>query len=190
MKQSPENAIDALRYLVDNVTESVKANSTYASLPLNWKAYFDQQDTHIIRYPADWTLADSAPGRPTSIEGNDATLRVETEADAAVSSEDDARNWVEQLRAGANILSVEPVSRDGNEGYAVSYSYRTVDGDPQSGLAVLLNGQDNKLHVANLRFSAADVDLNADELDEQYSDLASVMATFDIMPDLAGVTTN
>ena len=38
--------------------------------------------------------------------------------------------------------------------------YTTVDGSQESGLAVLLNGPDGTLHVANLLFPASDVDLN------------------------------
>lgn len=185
----PENATQALLYLLDGVAATLKPQKEFAGTPFNWNAYFDQQDAHIIRYPATWTLADSAPGKPASIEGTGSTfLRVESEAGTVIDSEEAATSWVEDLRSGVNILSVEPVTREGGEGYAVSYAYQNVDGDTESGLVVLLNGPEDKLHVANLRFPG-EVDLNAEEIDAQYSDLRSVMNTFAIMPDLLGAET-
>ena len=187
----PSNATNALVYVLDNVASTVQPQKEFAGTPFNWTAYFDQQDTSIIRFPSEWTLADSAPGKPASIEGlGDTTLRVETDVEAAVDSEDAARAWVESSRSGANILSVQPVTRDGIEGYSVAYSYKTVDGDSTSGLAVLLNGPDEKLHVANLRFPGADVDLNATEEVASHSDLLQVMNSFNVLPGLANVTTS
>ncbi|HLV33687.1 MAG TPA: hypothetical protein VKY59_01180 [Spirillospora sp.] len=187
----PENATQALLYLLDNVAATLEPQKAFAGTPLNWEAYFDQQDTHIIRFPSSWTLADSAPGKPASITGEDNTaLRVQTEAGTVINSEADARAWVENLRSGTNILSVKPVSREGSEGYSVAYTLRTVDGDMQSGLAVLLNGPEDRLHVANLRFPGANIDLNADDLAETYSDLVSVMNSFNVMPHLAGAATD
>ena len=188
---TPENATDMLLYLLDQVAASLKPRKDMAGTPFNWNAYFDQQDTHIIRYPATWTLEDSAPGRPTSISGQSNTaLRLETESDTVIDSADAARSWVEKLREGTTVLSVEPVDREGGTGYSVAYAFKTVDGDPESGLAVLLNGPDDKLHVANLRFLANNVDLNTPEPDSSYSDLVSVMDSFNVVPDLAGVTTD
>src|SRR5690606_1930009 len=117
----PENATQALLYLLDNVAATLEPQKAFAGTPLNWEAYFDQQDTHIIRFPSSWTLADSAPGKPASITGEDNTaLRVQTEAGTVINSEADARAWVENLRSGTNILSVKPVSREGSEGYSVA----------------------------------------------------------------------
>jgi hypothetical protein len=186
----PQNATEALLFLLDNVAATLQPQKEFATTPFDWKAYFDPQDAHIIRYPSNWTLADSAPGKPASIEGTNGTLlRVEAVADTVISSADDARAWVENLRGGASVLSVESISRDETEGFAVAYSYRTVDGDPASGLAVLLNGADNKLHVANLRFPGSEIDLNADTVSESYTDLVALMNSFTLRPDLVGVQT-
>lgn len=186
---TPENATDTLLYLLDGMADSLQPQKAFAGTPFDWNAYFDPQDTHIIRYPSDWTLSDSAPGRPTSITGADAVLRVEAEAETTIDSEDAASAWVENARSGAQILSVEPVTRADSEGYAVAYSTRTVDGDSESGLALLLNGPDNKLHVANLRFPGNAVDLNAADAQEAHSDLISVLNSFTVMPGLADADT-
>ena len=181
---TPENATDELLYVLDKVAASIVPNKEFASTPFDWKAYFDSQDSHIIRYPADWTLADSAPGKPTSItSGDNIALRVETQPETTVADEDAARAWVETNRPGATILSVEPVTRGEDSGFSVAYSFKNIDGESQSGLAVLLNSAD-KLHVANLRFAGADVDLNSESGQQSYNNLAEVMGSFDVMPTL------
>jgi hypothetical protein len=117
--------------------------------------------------------------------GKATILRVEAD-EAVVEAESAARTWIEAAYSGATILSVQPVERDGNSGFSVAYSYADPDGEPISGLAVLLNGPDDRLHVANLRFPASSVDLNnlGDAPEEPYASLAQAMGTFTLMPDL------
>ena len=186
---TPENATDALVFLLDQVSNSLQPQKEFAGVPFHWDAYFDSTDTHIIRYPETWVVEDSAPGRPTSISGdNNTALRVESAAETVIDSEDAAADWVENLRSGTTILSVEPVTRDENAGYSVTYSLQTPDGDKESGEAILLNGPDDTLHVANLRFPG-DVDLHEASDDAAFTDLARVMDTFYVFPQLAGVDT-
>ncbi len=188
---TPENATDMLLYVLNSEAASLQPHKVFAGLPFDWSAYFDPQATHIIRYPKTWTVDDTAPGQPTSIsDGSMASLRVESQAGTALDTQDSASTWVEDLRPGTQILSVEPVNRDETDGYSVAYSFKTVDGDSESGLAVLLNGPDDTLHVANLRFLANNVDLNAPEVDTSFQDMAEVMQSFYVMPELAGVDTD
>ncbi len=162
----PENAIDYLRYLLDNFVNSLDPQTEFEGTPLEWSAYYDPDVSHIIRFPSDWTVTDSAPGRPTSItsaEGN-ILLRVESRANTSVADEAAATAYVESERSGISVVSVAPVTRGLGQGFSVAYSYTTVDGDQQSGLSVLLNGADGTLHTANLRFSASGIDLNSVQL--------------------------
>jgi hypothetical protein len=157
----PENATELLRYLLDNFASSLRPFNEFKGMPLNWSAYYDPNFSHIIRYPQEWTVTDSAPGRPTSISSRDGILlRVEARPETAVADEAAATAFVESTRSGVSIVSVEPVERGLGAGFSVAYSYTTVDGSPESGLAVLLNGADGTLHIANLMFPAANVDLN------------------------------
>jgi len=179
----PENAVDTLVYVLDNLIPTLHPNKQFASTPLDWAAYFDSQANDIIRYPSNWTLGDSAPGRLASITfENSIALRLQTEADTTVADEDAARAWVEANRSGATILSVQPVTRGEASGYSVAYSFTDIDGEGHSGLAVLLNGADNRVYSANLRFQGADVDLNAAEVAEQYATFKQVMDTFMVLP--------
>lgn len=158
---APENATDFLVFLLDQLAGTMQPFKVFVGTPFDWQAYYDHTLSHIIRYPSGWVVADSAPGRPASITGTDGeALRVEAQANTSVADEEAARAWVERQRSGATVLSVAPVTRDEVSGFSVAYTFRTADGAPQSGLAVLLNGTDGTLHVANLRFAAEDVDLN------------------------------
>jgi hypothetical protein len=157
----PENATDLLRYLLDNFAATLAPQTQFQGTPLDWDGYYDPITSHIIRYPSTWILADSAPGRPASITSADGeTLRVESRAGTSVADEAAATAWVEGTASGINVTSVVPVTRLLGQGFSVAYTSATVDGGKTSGLAVLLNGPDGTLHIANLQFPASDVDLN------------------------------
>lgn len=181
----PQNARDVLLYLLDNMVPTLKPVKEFASTPTIWHAYYDIQDKHIIRYPAEWTLSDSAPGSPASVEFGGIVLRLEAQG-GSVADEAAASAWVQAARPGAAILSTVPVERDGHSGFAVSYSFTDVEGEAFSGLAVLLNDSGAKLHIANLRFMGQGIDLNAlsDEQTAAFGSLAAVMNTFTIRSDL------
>jgi hypothetical protein len=200
----PENATELLRYLLDNFVASMHPQTQFQGTPLDWDGYYDPSVSHIIRYPASWTLTDSAPGRPASISSSDgSTLRVESQAGASVADEAAARAWVEGRGSGITVTSVVPVTRELGQGFSVAYTTTTVDGGKTSGLAVLLNGPDGTLHTANLQFPASDVDLNTisarpgetpaveataeataeatsepEAGNEEYAQLAEIMGTF------------
>jgi hypothetical protein len=180
----PENAIDALKFMVDSLVPTVKGYpSVLDDTPPDWNAYFDPTVNYIIRYPSTWIMDDGGPGRPTSFSGDNAVLRVETLPGVKAEDEAAARAWVEASRAGVSIVSVKPATRGEVSGFSVSYKFSDADGNPQSGAALLLNGADG-LHVANLRVTAADVDFNADGLTAPYDTLAKILETFQ---PLAGV---
>jgi hypothetical protein len=182
---TPDNATDALRFVLTGVADSIVPNQVFASTPFSWNAYHDAVYNHIVRFPNTWTVADSADGRPASISGpNSEVLRVEAQADASAADADAARAWLEAARPGATVLNVTPVSRAGGDGFAVSYRFTNVDGEAQSGLAVLLNGADGALHSANLRFLGSDVDLTTDAGRAAQPELAQIMDTFLILPPL------
>jgi len=180
----PEDAIDALKFMVDNLTPTVKGNqAAFDGTPADWNAYFDPTHNIVIRYPSTWTLDDGGPGRPASFSGDNAVLRVETLPGLSAADEAAARAWVEANRPSAAILSVAPVTRGDLSGFAVAYTFSDADGNPQSGLALLLNSAD-ALHVANLRVAAPDVDFNTDDLIEPYTTLANILRTFQSLGDI------
>ncbi len=181
----PENGRDALLFLLDKLIPTLQPIRKFEGTPIEWNAYFDNETKHIIRYPPEWDILDYAQGLPASLGQGTTSLRLESDQ-GAVADEAAAQAWVEGQYGGAKVLSVEPVERDGNKGFSVAYDYTDPDGESMSGLSVLLNGPDSRLHVANLRFMAKGVDLNnlGEQPVAQYATLAQVMGTFTIFPDL------
>lgn len=175
----PENNIEALDYMFDSMIPTMQIKEQFVGSPVPWTGYFDEEDLHIIRFPNSWQITDSAPGLPASIEGLNVGLRVES-SEGNIADEDAASAYITARRSDAEILSVAPVSREGADGFAVAYSYATPDGVPESGYAILLNGED-KLHIANATFEADSADLNDEETRGVYSDLATSMDTFSLM---------
>ncbi len=175
---TPDNQIDLLRHLIDNLVQRYRPNRLFAGTPADWRAYFDATNNFVLRYPSTWTLTDSAPGRPASIDGGDVSLRVETQQISAPLDEAGASRYVESSRPNVAVSSVQPATRGTLSGFSVAYSYADADGNPNSGLALLLNGGDNRLYVANLRLAKAGVDLNTDTAQAEYSDVARALQTF------------
>ena len=176
-----ENAPDELKYILRGVIDSIERLPIYAEAPFGWAAYFDNLDKHIVRYPSDWELTDAAEGLPATIVGDGASLVLST-IDVAVNSEDDAIDWIQGWRSGVKARSVEAVEVDGSAGYKVSYRLSTLDGATESGLAIMLNGADNRLHVANLRLNNISEDLLEVEPSE-FPWLAAI-DSFRLLPDL------
>jgi hypothetical protein len=174
----PENQIELLRHLMDNMIARFRPNRVFAGMPAEWNAYFDPTTGYIIRYPSTWSLTDSAPGRPASIEGANGALRIQSQAVAAPLDEAAAGGWVTANIAGATVVSTAPVTRGEAAGFSVAYSYTDSDGNPNSGLALLLNGANNALQSANLRLFQPNVDLNTDTAQVANADLMQMLGSF------------
>lgn len=182
---TPPNASAALVTILDELASRFDAVDVFGQTPVEWSSYWDSETQHIIRYPGTWALTDAAPGLPASIEGSGVTLRVETQS-GNVADEAAAEAWVNAWRADADIVSVEATEQGGLQGFRVAYSLPSFDGPDQSGAAVLLNGADDTLHVANLRLDEAGVDLNAAPEDDLLAqEAATVLNTFYVLPDLS-----
>lgn len=184
---APDNATALINYLLDNLPGSFIPFKQFDGTPFEWQSYHDPRFNHIIRYPADWQLVDSAPGRLASIVTADGvSLRVIGFENRSAADEAAARAFIESERPGASILSVEATTRGDVSGFSVAYAFANADGEAQSGLGVLLNGADGVLHVANLYFPAANIDLNTVEtLPEQQARLGQPEATPEATGDVA-----
>lgn len=179
---TPDNATDALLHLLAGVATSLQPLHALADTPFHWNAWFDPQQTHFIRYPQDWQLSDSAPGRPASFSGAGASLRIETDALQVADADAAAARTLAQ-HAGAELLGVQPLEQAEATGFAVTWRARDVDGDSHSGLDLLLNGP-AALHVASLRFPGL-ADLNTEAGAAAEPELAAMMRSFRLLPALA-----
>jgi len=178
---TPENQINLLKYLMDNLVKSFKPNRVFDGTPGDWQAYFDPSNNLIIRFPSDWRITDSAPGRPASIDGSTGSLRVQAQSVSAALDEAAARNWVSANVPGATVTIAKDTKRGDLSGFMVAYTYADADGNPNSGLALLLNGANNMLYSANLRIFEANVDLNTDTAQVSHSDLMKILSSFQLL---------
>ena len=176
-----ENAPRELKFLLEGVADSLRRVSGFDGDAFDWHAYFDNTEKHMIRYPSDWIVADAADGGPAAIVSDGVTLALETR-DGALASESAAVDFVESWRGAPEALSVEALERDGADGYRVSYRGTNQDGAPESGMALLLNGADDRLHLAYLRLAETDADLLAVDAAD-YPQLAA-LESFRLMPEL------
>lgn len=176
-----ENAPQELKFLLVGLAKSIELLPFYAGASFDWDAYFDNLDKHIVRFPRGWEVRDAAAGLPATIAGDGVILAVGT-YDVALANDGEAGSWIENWRSGVNARTVEAVDVDGAAGYKVSYRLSTLDGATESGLAIMLHGADNRLHVANLRFQDLDQDLL--EIDPEEQPLIAVVDSFRLLPDL------
>ena len=181
----PNNAVNLLDFLLEPVIEGMEPLVRFQDTPLSWEGYFDEQDRHVLRYPSTWQLTDGgSPGQPTSFESVDGTIAfVEAESET-LANEDAAREWVESLRGGIEVDTVQPVTREGGEGWQVAYTYTDPDGAPHSGLAVLLNGVDDQLHVATALLPQGGIDLLEDEDPGGFAEVKQALDTFSLVTGL------
>ena len=185
---TPSNASQMLRHVLDNEVESLNVVEQYVGAPMEWNAYYDAAADYVIRYPGTWTVADSAPGAPVSISGDNAQLRVEVLPNP-IDSEDAASAYVQGLRSGVTVLSVEPVEQFGASGFNVAYTLTTLDGGTQNGLVTILN-DDSGSHAANvLLTNVSDTDLNtidvaAEDTPQAVKDALDLLASFALNPEI------
>jgi hypothetical protein len=175
---------DVLRYIIDNMVANFAPVAAYTDTPLAWNGYFDEVWQHLIRYPADWQVADAAPGVPASITGSDVSLRVEAE-DIELADEAAAEAYVAGLRPNIDVLSVTTTETPSGSAYRVAYSLPTLDGPSESGVVLLLPGESGLTHVANLRLSTSGIDFNSEEAGETYADILGALNTLGVFPDLS-----
>ncbi|GAB1420335.1 hypothetical protein MASR2M15_04270 [Anaerolineales bacterium] len=168
---APSTSNAMIPYLIENMAENFKINEAYADAPLDWDGNFDSQSGLMIRRPSTWLLQDGVIGSAKSFVGDKVLLRVET-LEGSIADEEAARQWVSDWRKDAEVLSVETYSNNGQDGYLVSYTAKTVDGDPVSGLVSLLNGSNGHLHISKMSVPNVSVDILTDE-SGLYADLVN-----------------
>ncbi len=176
-----ENASRELKYLLRGLADSVERIGEYAGAPFDWDAYFDNSDKHMVRFPSNWKVADSADGLAATIEG-DSIVLVVSAADVAPASEDEALAWAESWRSGVKAGGARAIEVAGAPGFQVSYRLKTVEGAVASGLMNMLRGTDDRLHIANIRMPDLDEDLLA--VDPADYPWLAVLDSFRLLPDL------
>jgi hypothetical protein len=159
----PSNNRPLLDLLQQLVTPVFVSYPDLQNLPRTWTAYADQQQGFVFKHAPGWTVAAGGYGRPVTFRAPtgqpEATVRAWAVADQPVATEEDARAWLAETEPTATVTEVQPVEHQHGTGYALAYQYEDRDGDPHSGLLVLLNNEANVLLVANLHYDTPDLNL-------------------------------
>lgn len=177
---APPNASEMVRHIVENARTTFQANPQFASLPLEWNGYFDPVNKHLVRYPTTWALEDAANGAPASFTGGNARLRIEVINGSAIESAEAAQAFIEASQ-GVSVTSVQERDQFGTPAYAVSYSTETADGEPVSGLAVVMMGEAGQIHLANVRLNGVSLDLNETSEDAAANEARQVAESFALL---------
>ncbi|MCU0499441.1 MAG: hypothetical protein MUF87_18985 [Anaerolineae bacterium] len=157
----PSNNVAVLRFLIEQLPATFTPIEVFKGTPLGWTSFYNPVDGDIIRYPQGWTVTDGRPGVPVSIRGiNGETLQLETIPATNIVDEAAAQSFLQGLDPRNTVSNVRPITRNGVNGFSVAYTTTGFDGEGISGLAVLLNGNDGRLHLANIRVPIANLDLN------------------------------
>ncbi len=178
----PDNNLALLRDLEALIIPSYWALPAALGVPLTWPGLANPVGGYALRYAPDWTFVEGPAGSITTLTTPDGgTLTLSGEA-GQVADETAARAWVEASRAGVDVLAAEPVSRGEQGGYAVAYAFATADGEPRSGLALLLNAPGDRLVTATLRLETGGLNLLAEQARAEYAALWQVLETFVPLP--------
>jgi hypothetical protein len=178
---TPSNGSDMLRYVLTETDKTIQLQPVAADIPLEWSSYSDAAWQHLIRFPASWQNVDGTPGVPASFQGPDGVLRIEAVNGAKVASAEDAEAYAKSTRTGLTVQNVKPVTHTGGDGFQVAYTVTTLEGETESGAMVLINGADEKLHVATLRLTnPVNVNLNDDAAATTYADALKVLNSFEV----------
>lgn len=178
----PDNNLALLGELELMIIPSYDAIPEALTVPLVWPGVASTTGGYALRYAPDWTLVEAASGSLTTLTTPDGGTLTLTTEDNVIASEDDARAWAEASRTDVSVLAVEPVERTLGEGYAVTYTFATADGEPQSGLSLLLNGPEDQTKIATLRLDQADVNLLDPQTRTAQAVLWQALDTFTPLP--------
>ncbi len=183
---APNNNPQLLDQLQNAIAPQYQLWTQALNAPLGWTAIADYAAGYVIKYPPDWRVVDGSVGRPFTVSGtlgaDSITLTTRAEPGKSVKTEADARAWVKANISNATVQTVKADNRGDTTGFAASYSNPDADGNQRSAVVTLLNGANNALYVANLLSSARGQNL-LDENNKAISpDLATVRASFFLIP--------
>lgn len=182
-----------LRFVVPNNNPDLLANlqttfiENFATYPnmistslVGWKAYYDLTEKHMIKLPADWETISGGRGRPStygSPSNNRFQVTTQHIDDVSVASLDEASAWVNSFRADAQITETQAFSQLFADGFLVSYTYPTIDGDIISAAVSILN-TDGGINVAEVRAAESDGNLLTVDSDTTQMTARQILDTF------------
>ncbi len=138
---------------------------------LGWTEFSDPSQRMMIKLQEVWTQIGGSTGRPITYAGATLTegyeVTIQRVPGQPLQSLEAAQAWLTTFREGISIIEGRPTAQTFAQGYWFSYTYNTIEGDPVSAAASLLNDTDGNLYFAELRAPERDVNFLAADLTEQ-----------------------
>ncbi len=156
---TPPDSTNVALHLLDNTLENFKPNNALYGVAFDWSGFVDTNNGALVRFPNSWQVVDSGLNAPTSLSGDGNTIRIER-ISQAIADSTAAQQWVSDNVANATISDVSEVNNFGTTGYRVAYQVSNLDGDLESGFAVILPDGDSAV-IANARVPQANVSLES-----------------------------
>ncbi len=168
----PDNNPVLLDRLFELTSPTMIGYHNIAAFPLlGWTEFSDPSQRMMIKLQEVWTQVSGSSGRPITYRGATLTegyeVTIQRIPGQPLPSLEAAQEWLSTFREGIQIIEGRPTSQTFAQGYWFSYTYSTVEGDPVSAAASLLNDTDGNLYVAELRAPERDVNFLAADLTEQ-----------------------
>lgn len=152
---------------------------------LGWQQFSDQSQRMMIKLQEVWTQTSGSPGRPITYQGATLTegyqVTIQRIPGQPLASLEAAQTWLSNFREGISIIEGRPTVQAFAQGYWFSYTYQTIEGDPMSAAAALLNDPEGNLYVAELRAPERDVNFLAADLTEQHLIGQQIIQSFTVL---------
>lgn len=177
----PNNYPALLDALTTYIIPTFVSYSDQRNFPLTWIAYRNAEQGFLIRHPNWRTVSRGVLEAPTL----PAQVLLRSFENTPLATLDEAETYLTSvLRPDANVLSSQITSRTfASSGFLVSFTDKDRDGNPISGLVALLNDDQQKLYVAEMRLAAPNVDLLSLDADQIiYQDLRTIIDSFMVLP--------
>ncbi|MBN2306225.1 MAG: hypothetical protein JXQ72_17210 [Anaerolineae bacterium] len=160
---TPANNPDLLALLADRALSAFKGYHDLQDLPQTWPVYLDRELGYLIKRPSYWRALAGDVGRPvtfsSSPENAAQRVRIWTEPDRPLASEEDVTAWLAKADPVREPLAITETVRETGSGYTVAYTYRDTKGDPHSGLITLLNDAAGTLYAADFQAESPGINL-------------------------------
>ena len=181
----PNNNPPLLETLSETVTPSlVSFQADQRDLPPTLAAYVDVAQGFLVRH-SNWRQVSGGAGGPAVLENqaSQGHLLLRVVDETPLESLDDAEAFITgTLRPDAEILSSQVTERQFAEGFLLSYADRDADGNSIAGAVALLNGDDDRLLVAEVRITARDLDLLSVSDDARVTQARQIIDSFMALP--------
>ncbi|NDJ86252.1 MAG: hypothetical protein GYB66_10230 [Chloroflexi bacterium] len=141
---------------------------------------------YLVMLPTTW-FAERTSGPLDTYVGSppleDFQITMESRSESSIVTLEDATAWLNDFRqTGVEIMNSETVEQQFADGFLISYTFETIDGDPFSAVIALLTSGEGELHIAELYGPVSDIDLLQDIPEDDIArDAQTIIRSFTVL---------